>query len=122
MSINLSQLSVKGKKKIIRERLHRFNWIEVSKDSEWIWASIESGSGIISFTQWISNQPINYPAKVILFDSQWYEISNSLPLNEFDIANLFETTRSSYLTTNNLEWMIEYSSTLQVARFGIMNA
>jgi hypothetical protein len=123
MNINLSHpgLDARRKKKIVRERLHRFNWNKVSEDYEWIWIPIESESSIILFAQWISKQLISYPAKVILFDSQLYEISNSLLFNEFDTANLFKTAKASYLTTNNMEWMIEYSSTLQIARFGIMN-
>jgi hypothetical protein len=121
MNIDLSQLSIRGKKKIIRERLHRFNWNKVSEDSEWIWMPIESENSIIFFTQWISKQLISYPVKVILFDFQLDEISNSLLFNEFDTTNLFKTAKISYITTNNMEWMIEYSSTLQIARFGIMN-
>jgi hypothetical protein len=121
MNIDLSQLSVRGKKKIIRERLHRFNWNKVSEDSEWIWMSTYSENSIIFFAQWISRQLISYPVKVILFDSQLNEISNSLLSNEFDTVNLFKTAKASYLITSNMEWMIEYSSTLQIARFGIMN-
>jgi hypothetical protein len=121
MNIDLSQLSIRGKKKIIRERLHRFNWNKVSEDSEWIWMPIESENSIIFFTQWISKQSISYPVKVILFDFQLDEISKSLLFNEFDTTNLFKTAKISYITTNNMEWMIEYSSTLQIARFGIMN-
>ncbi len=121
MNIDLSQLSVRGKKKIIRERLHRFNWNKFSEDSEWIWMPIDSENNIIFFTQWISKQSISYPIKVILFDSQLHEISNFLLFNEFNTANLFKTPKVSYLITNNMEWMIEYSSTLQVARFGTMN-
>ena len=121
MNIDLSQLSIRGKKKIIRERLHRFNWNKFSEDSEWIWMPIDSENSIIFFTQWISKQSISYPVKVILFDSQLHEISNFLLFNEFDTANLFKTPKVSYLITNNMEWMIEYSSTLQIARFGTMN-
>ncbi len=121
MNIDLSQLSVRGKKKIIRERLHRFNWNKFSEDSEWIWMPIDSENNIIFFTQWISKQSISYPIKAILFDSQLHEISNFLLFNEFNTANLFKTPKVSYLITNNMEWMIEYSSTLQVARFGTMN-
>jgi hypothetical protein len=121
MNIDLSQLSVRGKKKIIRERLHRFNWIKVSEESEYIWVSIESEREIRFFIQWISEQPIHYPAKVVLFDSQWHEISNLLSFNEFDIANLFKIKRTSYVVSNNMEWTIEYSPNIQVARFGTMN-
>jgi hypothetical protein len=123
MNIDLShpRLDVRQKKKIIQERLHRFNWIKVSEESEWVWASIESEKKIISFTHWISEQPIDYPVKVILFDSQWHEISNILLFNEFDMLNLFKTTRAMYFVSNNMEWIIEYSTTCQVARFGIMN-
>jgi hypothetical protein len=121
MNIDLSQLSVRGKKKIIRERLHRFNWNKVSEDSEWIWMPTDSENSIIFFAQWISRQLISYPVKVILFDSQLDEISNSLLSNEFDTVNLFKTAKASYLITSNMEWMIEYSSTLQIARFGMMN-
>ena len=123
MNINLSHpgLDARRKKKIIRERLHRFNWNKVSEDSEWIWIPIESENRIIFFAERISKQSISYPVKITIFDSQLYEISNSLLFNEFDTANLFKTPRVSYLTTNNMEWMIEYSSTLQIARFGTMN-
>jgi hypothetical protein len=123
MSINLSHpgLDARRKKKIIQERLHRFNWIKVSEESEWIWISIESENGIVSFAQWVQKQPISYPIEVILFDSQWHKISNSLLSNEFDMANLFAMSKTSYLITNNMEWMIEYSSRLQIARFGTMN-
>jgi hypothetical protein len=121
MNIDLSQLSTRGKKKIIRERLHRFNWNKVSEDSEWIWMPIDSENSVILFAQWISRQSISYPIKVILFDPQFQEISRSLLFNEFDTAHLFKTAKALYLTTNNMEWMIEYSSTLQTVRFGIMN-
>jgi hypothetical protein len=121
MNIDLSQLSIRGKKKIIRERLHRFNWNKVSEDSEWIWMPIDSENSVILFAQWISRQSISYPIKVILFDPQLHEISRSLLFNEFDTAHLFKTAKALYLTTNNMEWMIEYSSTLQIVRFGIMN-
>lgn len=123
MNINLSHpgLDARRKKKIIRERLHLFNWNKVSEESEWIWIPIDSENGIIFFAQWISKQLISYPAKVILFDCQLHEISSSLLFNEFDTANLFKMRGISYLTTNNMEWMIEYSSTLQIARFGITN-
>lgn len=123
MNINLSHtgLDPRRKKKIIQERLHLFNWNKVSKDSEWIWIPIESENSIILFAQWISQQSISYPVKVILFDSQLHEISNSLLFNKFDTANLFKTAKTSYITTNNMEWMIEYSSTLQIARFGVAN-
>ena len=122
MNINLSHpgLDACRKKKFIQERLHRFNWIKVSKKSEWVWASVESEKEIKSFVQWISKQPIDYPVKVILFDSQWYEVSNFLSFNESDIANLFKTTRTLYLVSNNMEWIIEYSN-IQVARFGTMS-
>lgn len=122
MNINLSHpgLDARRKKKFIQERLHRFNWIKVSKKSEWVWASVESEKEIKSFVQWISKQPIDYPVKVILFDSQWYEVSNFLSFNESDIANLFKTTRTLYLVSNNMEWIIEYSN-IQVARFGTMS-
>ena len=68
MNINLSHpgLDARRKKKFIQERLHRFNWIKVSKKSEWVWASVESEKEIKSFVQWISKQPIDYPVKVIL--------------------------------------------------------
>jgi hypothetical protein len=121
MNIDLSQLSIRGKKKIIRERLHRFSWNKVSEDSEWIWMPIDSENSIVLFAHWVSRQSISYPIKVILFDPQLDEISNSLLFNEFDTVNLFKTAKASYLITNNMEWMIEYSSTLQIARFGIMN-
>ena len=122
MNINLSHpgLDASRKKKFIQERLHRFNWIKVSKKSEWVWASVESEKEIKSFVQWISKQPIDYPVKVILFDSQWYEVSNFLSFNESDIANLYKTTRTLYLVSNNMEWIIEYSN-IQVARFGTMS-
>jgi hypothetical protein len=123
MNIDLSHpgLDIRRKKKIIQECLHRFNWIKVSEESEWVWASIESEKEIISFTHWISEQPIDYPVKAILFDSQWYEIPNILLFNEFDVLNLFKTARVLYLISNNMEWIIEYSTTCQVARFGTMN-
>jgi hypothetical protein len=123
MSINLSRpgLDARRKKKIIRERLHLFNWNKVSEESEWIWVPIESEGSIVFFAQWISKQSISYPANAILFDAQLHEICNSLLSNELDTANLFKTEKASYLTTNNMEWTIEYSSTLQIARFGIMN-
>jgi hypothetical protein len=123
MNINLSHpgLDTRRKKKFIQERLHQFNWIKVSEESEWIWASIESEKEIRSFIHWISEQPIDYPAKVILFDSQWQEISNLVSFNEFEIANLFITKRTSYVMSNNMEWTIEYSPNVQVARFGTMN-
>jgi hypothetical protein len=123
MNINLSHpgLDARRKKKIIRERLHLFNWNNISEDSEWIWMPIESENSIVFLAQWISKQSISYPANAILFDAQLYEICNSLLSHEFDTANLFKTAKASYLTTNNMEWMIEYSSTLQIARFGIMN-
>ena len=117
MNINLSHLGLdtRRKKKFIRERLHRFNWIKVSEESEWIWASIKSEKEISSFVQWISAQPIDYPAKVLLFDSQWHEISNLLSFNEVNIANLFKTERTSYVVSNNMEWTIEYLPNIQVA-------
>lgn len=123
MNINLSHpgLDARQKKKIIQERLHLFNWNKVSKDSEWIWIPIEPDNSIILFDQWISKQPIIYPVNIILFDSQFYEISNSLLFNKFDTVNLFKTAKISYITANNMEWMIEYSSTLQIARFGVAN-
>ncbi len=123
MNINLSHpgLDARRKKKIIREHLYRFNWNKVSEESEWIWIPIESESSIIFFAQWVSKQSVSYPVKVILFDNQLHEISSSLVFNELDIANLFKTAKISHLTTNNMEWMIEYSSTLQIARFGIAN-
>ena len=122
MNINLSHpgLDARRKKKFIQERLHRFNWIKGSEKSEWAWASVESEKEIESFVEWISKQPIDYPVKVILFYFQWYEISNFLSLNESDIANSFKTTRSLYLVSNNMEWIIEYSN-IQVARFGTMS-
>jgi hypothetical protein len=123
MSINLSHsgLDARRKKKIILERLHQFNWIKVSEESEWIWIPIESENDIISFVQWISIQPIIYPAKAILFDPQWHEVSDSLLFNEFDIANLFKSTRTSYVIANDMKWIVEYSLNLQTARFGTMN-
>jgi hypothetical protein len=122
MNINLSHpgLDTRRKKKIIRERLHRINWIKVSKESEWIWASIESEKEIISLTDWISEQPIHYPVKSISFDSQWHETSNLL-CNKFDVLNLFVLTSASYIISNTMEWIIEYSKNLQIARFGTMN-
>jgi hypothetical protein len=58
MSINLSRpgLDARRKKKIIRERLHLFNWNKVSEESEWIWVPIESEGSIVFFAQWISKQ------------------------------------------------------------------
>ena len=77
MNINLSHpgLDTRRKKKFIRECLYRFNWIKVSEESEWIWASIESEKEIRSFIQWIAEQPIEYPARVNALKS--YVIKNS---------------------------------------------
>ena len=123
MNINLSHpgLDTRRKKKFIRECLYRFNWIKVSEESEWIWASIESEKEIRSFIQWIAEQPIEYPAKVLLFDSQLHEISNLMSFNEFDVADLLIIKRTSYVMSNNMEWTIEYSPNFQIARFGTMN-
>jgi hypothetical protein len=122
MNINLSHpgLDARRKKKFIQERLHRFNWIKVSEESEWVWAAIKSEKEITIFVQWISEQPISYPVKVIVFDYQWYEISNLLLLNKFDVLNVFTMKKATYLVSNNMEWTIEYSS-LKIARFGTMN-
>ena len=122
MNIDLSHpgLDARRKKKVIQRNFSQINWIKVSEESEWIWASIESEKEMITFSQWIASQPISYPVKVILFDSQLNEISNLLSFNEFDIANLFKTTATLYLVANNMEWMIEYRN-VQVARFGTMN-
>jgi hypothetical protein len=122
MNIDLSHsgLDARRKKKFILKHIHRVNWTRVSETSEWVWASMESEKEIGSFSQWISEQPIDYPANVILFDSQWHEISKSLSLNEFDIVNLFKMTRTMYLVPNNMKWIVEYSD-VQVARFGTMN-
>jgi hypothetical protein len=123
MNIDLSHpgLDTRRKKKFIQGCLHRINWIKVSKESEWVWASIESEKEIICFTRWISEQQIDYPVNASLFDYQWYETSSILLCNEFDVLNLFKTTRILYLISNNMEWIVEYSTTCQVARFGTMN-
>jgi hypothetical protein len=122
MNIDLSHpgLDARRKKKFILAHIHQVNWIKVSEESEWIWASIESEKEIESFAQWVSKQPICYPVNVGLFDSQWHEISNYLLSSEFDIVNLFKTTKTTYLVSNNMGWTIEYSN-VQVARFGTMN-
>jgi hypothetical protein len=121
MNIDLSHpgLDARRKRKFILEHIHQFNWIKVSEESEWIWAAIESEKEIRTFVQWISEQPISYPVKVILFDYQWHETS-SLLSNELDILNIFKNKKLMYVISNNMGWIVEYSN-LKTARFGTMN-
>ena len=121
MNIDLSHpgLDARRKKKFILEHIHQFSWIKVSEESEWVWAAIESEKEVGAFVQWISEQPIIYPVKVIIFDCQWHEMS-SLLSNKFDVLNIFKNEEQMYAISNNMEWIIEYSS-LKIARFGTMN-
>ena len=77
MSVNLShpELDARRKKKLILSRLHLVNWVKQNELShEWIWAEIDSYSGMNLFVKWIAESPIDYPHKVSFFYG-WKEVS-----------------------------------------------
>jgi hypothetical protein len=123
MTIDLSHpgLDVRQKKKIITSKLHLVSWLGHNESNyEWVWASLKSEKEINLFIKWISEKPIIYLNNVIMFDSQWIETSTFIASNAVDIGSAFKTTGASFAISNDMQWIIEYS-TVSTARFGIWN-